>query len=59
MEFTYVYILQSQQKAEHFYVGFTEDLRARLKKHNNGEVPHAAKFRPCLLIPAWAISKTA
>jgi hypothetical protein len=35
----YVYILESQN-SEHFYVGLTDDLRARLAKHNAGEVPH-------------------
>jgi predicted GIY-YIG superfamily endonuclease len=41
----YVYILRSTE-GEHFYVGHTEDLRARLTKHNTGEVRHTAKFRP-------------
>jgi predicted GIY-YIG superfamily endonuclease len=41
----YVYILQSKDGA-HFYVGVTDDLRARLAKHNAGEVPHSSKFRP-------------
>jgi len=42
----YVYILQSDLADEHFYVGITDDLRARLSKHNNGEVSHTSKFRP-------------
>ena len=47
MSFFYVYILQGQSGAEHFYVGRTEDLHARLKKkHNAGEDPHTARFRP-------------
>jgi predicted GIY-YIG superfamily endonuclease len=33
----YVYILESLD-SEHFYVGITDDLRARLTKHNAGEV---------------------
>ena len=41
----YVYILTSLD-SEHFYVGITDDLRARLTKHNAGEVTHTAKFRP-------------
>jgi putative endonuclease len=32
--------------SEHFYVGITDDLRARLAKPNAGEVPHASKHRP-------------
>jgi predicted GIY-YIG superfamily endonuclease len=27
-------------------VGITDDLRARLAKHNAGEVPHTSKCRP-------------
>jgi predicted GIY-YIG superfamily endonuclease len=46
MQFFYVYILQSESFLDHFYAGSTEDLRARLEKHNAGEVPHIAKFRP-------------
>jgi predicted GIY-YIG superfamily endonuclease len=41
----YVYILQSKVD-EHFYVGITDDLRARLAKHNAGGVPHTSKNRP-------------
>ncbi|MDD3371323.1 MAG: GIY-YIG nuclease family protein [Alphaproteobacteria bacterium] len=41
----YVYILRSVEGG-HYYVGVTDDLRARLEKHNNGRVPHTAKFRP-------------
>jgi putative endonuclease len=52
MKFFYVYILQSKLSAEHFYTGFTEDLQARLKKHNAGHVPHTIKFRP------WGIKTT-
>jgi putative endonuclease len=42
----YVYILQSEQDAEHFYIGITDDLEARLSKHNSGAVTHTAKHRP-------------
>jgi putative endonuclease len=41
----YVYILESLD-SEHFYIGITDDLRARLKKHNAGEVTHTSKYRP-------------
>ena len=46
MEFSYVYILQSQPDPQHFYVGLTDDLRDRLRRHNAGEVAHTSKFRP-------------
>ncbi|MGE5163137.1 MAG: GIY-YIG nuclease family protein [Sphingobacteriales bacterium] len=41
----YVYILQSKN-SHHFYVGITDDLRARLVKHNAGEVLHTSKYLP-------------
>jgi putative endonuclease len=41
----YVYILQSFV-GEHYYTGVTDDLDARLSKHNSGEVTHTSKFKP-------------
>ena len=38
----YVYILESLD-SEHFYFGITDDLRARLSKHNAGEVRHTCE----------------
>lgn len=52
MTFSYVYILQSETNPDRFYVGLTDDLQERLRKHNAGEMTHTAKFKP------WAI-KTA
>jgi putative endonuclease len=46
MNFYYVYILRSEKSPEHFYVGFTENLDARVKAHNFGQVPHPSKYRP-------------
>ena len=46
MTFRYVYILQAVPNPDRFYVGLTEDLHERLRKHNAGEVPHTAKFKP-------------
>lgn len=42
----YVYILESLSSGSAYYIGLTEDLAARLAKHNAGEVPHTSKFRP-------------
>jgi predicted GIY-YIG superfamily endonuclease len=42
----YVYILESATDHGHFYSGITDDLRARLSKHNSGEVAHTSKYRP-------------
>ncbi|HZL29843.1 MAG TPA: GIY-YIG nuclease family protein [Pseudolabrys sp.] len=41
----YVYILHSLED-DHFYVGVTDDLRARLGMHNSGAVPHTTKYKP-------------
>ena len=42
----YVYILRSLSDPDRYYVGTTSDLRARLAKHNAGEVSHTSKYRP-------------
>ena len=45
----YVYILQSINSPEHFYVGYTSDLKERLSAHNSGNSIHTNKFKP------WAL----
>ncbi len=57
MKFFYVYILQSESQPEHFYIGFTEDLKTRLNKHNAGDVPHTVKFRPWQIKTAVAFAE--
>jgi putative endonuclease len=42
----YVYILQSLAFPDRYYTGITDDLRARLVKHNAGEVSHTSKYKP-------------
>ena len=42
----YVYILQSINQPEHFYVGYTSDLKKRLADHNSGYSIHTNKFKP-------------
>ena len=51
----YVYILESKD-GRHFYVGFTMDLRVRLKRHNAGRVPHTSKHLPWRLKTYLAFS---
>jgi putative endonuclease len=41
--FTYVYVLQSEMDSGRFYTGCTLDLRKRLARHNNGEVPRTSQ----------------
>ena len=54
VSFHYVYILESVKNPEHFYVGLTNDLHERLRKHNAGEVPHTSKFKPWVIKTAIA-----
>ena len=42
----YVYILQSIDFPEHFYVGSTTDLKRRIREHNSGTSIHTNKFKP-------------
>jgi predicted GIY-YIG superfamily endonuclease len=41
----YVYIIQTCD-GQHHYVGPTDDLKARLARHDAGEVPHTSKYGP-------------
>ncbi|HCE47037.1 MAG TPA: excinuclease ABC subunit C [Lentisphaeria bacterium] len=41
----YVYIIQSKV-APQKYIGFSEDLKQRIKDHNSGLCPHTSKFKP-------------
>jgi putative endonuclease len=45
----YTYILQSDRDNK-FYIGFTKDLRKRLKQHNNKEVISTSKRGKLTLI---------
>ena len=42
----YVYILESLIDPSRHYVGITDDLNARLIKHNKGDVKHTSKYGP-------------
>jgi len=55
-KFHYVYMLVDIAAGTHYYTGCTEDLQSRLAKHNAGEVPHTAKFKPCRIETAVAFS---
>ena len=45
----YVYCLRSLQAPQFRYVGFSEDLRQRIKDHNRGCNPSTAPFIPVIL----------
>jgi predicted GIY-YIG superfamily endonuclease len=42
----YVYILMSVNFPAETYIGLTNDLRARMAAHNNGQAKHTSKFKP-------------
>jgi predicted GIY-YIG superfamily endonuclease len=42
----YVYILRSISFPDKTYVGFTSNLKARIKKHNEGGSTYTSKFKP-------------
>jgi len=46
----YVYLLRSIPNPDQTYIGFTEDLKARLTAHNYGQSPHTSKYKPWNLI---------
>lgn len=54
--FHYVYILASETDETRHYTGITDDLDSRLKAHNNGQVPHTAKYRSWRVETAIAFS---
>ena len=56
MPFRYVYILESLAKAATFYVGCTDDLYDRLRRHNSGQVSHTSKFLPWRIKTAVAFT---
>lgn len=38
------------------YIGFTRDLKTRLKDHNDGKSPYTSKFKPWVLVAYIAFS---
>ena len=45
----YTYVLHSK-KDEHFYTGFTKDLKLRIEQHNKGQVTSTKERRPLKLV---------
>jgi len=46
MAYCYIYILRSKKYPDRYYTGFTEDLDARVKEHNEGKCVHTSKYVP-------------
>jgi putative endonuclease len=48
-KYYYTYVLLSKKDGR-LYIGWTDDLLSRVKKHNNGEVPSTLNRRPFELV---------
>lgn len=46
----YVYLIQSIPSPKQYYVGFSENLKGRLRAHNEGGSPHTAKYKPWKMV---------
>ena len=53
----YVYILESINAPAENYIGLTNDLRARMTAHDNGQAKHTGKFEPWRLVTCLGFSK--
>jgi predicted GIY-YIG superfamily endonuclease len=53
----YVYLLRSVGYTEQTYIGYTTDLKVRLRVHNAGGSPHTRKYRPWQLVTYLAFSE--
>ena len=57
--FFYVYMLESLSIQGRYYVGITDNLGARLRKHNAGEVTYSSGLRPWHIKTAVAFTNEA
>jgi putative endonuclease len=55
-QFFYVYMLESISHQDRHYVGITENLGARLRTHNAGEVRCSSRHRPWRIKTAVAFT---
>ncbi|OIO17080.1 hypothetical protein AUJ29_01985 [Candidatus Kuenenbacteria bacterium CG1_02_38_13] len=46
----YVYALQSLKDKKWLYIGYSDDLRTRVKTHNGGKVKSTQFYRPLRLV---------
>ncbi|MCL2017388.1 MAG: GIY-YIG nuclease family protein [Alphaproteobacteria bacterium] len=52
----YVYLIKSINSPNQKYIGFSSDLKQRIKDHNNGKSIHTSKFKPWELITYLSFS---
>ena len=53
----YVYLLKSESFFDKTYIGYTKNLKIRLKKHNAGGSIYTAKYKPWKLNAYFAFEK--
>ena len=53
----YVYLLRSKPSPEQTYIGYSENLKSRLRAHNNGQSPHTSKYKPWQLVTYLAFKE--
>jgi putative endonuclease len=53
----YVYLLVSVADPTQRYVGFTTDLKQRVKAHNEGASVHTSKYKPWQLVTYMAFDE--
>ena len=46
----YVYLLRNLNHPSKTYIGLTDDLKDRLKNHNEGGIANTSKYRPWELV---------
>lgn len=46
----YIYFIRSTSHPNQTYIGHTQNVTARLARHNRGTTPHTAKFTPWKLV---------
>jgi putative endonuclease len=52
----YVYLMQSKCNSSQRYVGYTSDLKRRLRSHNAGASIHTRKYAPWQIVAYFAFS---
>ncbi|MDR1691564.1 MAG: GIY-YIG nuclease family protein [Rickettsiales bacterium] len=52
----YVYLIKSVKYSDRHYIGFTENLKQRMKDHNSGFSLHTKKYMPWKLVTYLAFS---
>ena len=46
----HVYILESIEKKDKLYIGYTTNVKQRLKSHNEGRSTYTARYRPWSMV---------